>query len=813
MRRRWLCTLLAVSLCLALVTAVPGVASAGTYEQWLPSNDGLWGSDITCLWRSPSGVLLAGTAQEGVYATSDNGLHWRWSGQGLPNVGTSAEPWYRRVLAIQGGAGQSSPIYLGTELGLYVSRDDGGSWAPVGGTLAMLKVNCVASDPLDAKAIFAGTDDGVYVSGDAGQTWTSYNQEMRRVSVSRFAFDASMPGGIFACTTSGAYKSLDGGETWHGLSADLSGANVQCIAQDPRRPSILFAGTTIGVYRTYDGGSKWTLLNAKAPPISVLDIRVDSFDVALVGLITKQGVSVSTDGGEHWTQTHAAGFAVTCGSWTRLSASPDVALGSTYGVVVLSGGIGTLRVQDQGFLDVTAVAYDINYGMMYAVRGSSLYQTDGTAAWHVVEGNLGNARVYGLAIDRNEPRLMYAATEYGILRSTDGGKGWIQLAVTPSDVRGRIQAVAVDPADGRFVYGGNDYGLYRSDKGFQQTWAAVGPQDTGPIVGIAVVPTDGRTLYIASNSRLWKTTDRCKTWTIINAGISTLDITSLAVDETDPEKLYAGSTGGAWHSIDGGLTWTRLGTELRGLLVNSVVPGPRGQVLAGTNTGFYVGHEVQDQTPPVVQVERPQDGAQVEQAAVTVSGRVVDTESGLDSLLVGGRLVTVGPDGRFSVSVTLAEGLNAVVIEARDAAGNASSQTVRVTYRKPVTVLTLQIGSTRLARSNGPDVVLDAAPVILRSRTFLPIRAVVEALSGQVGWDAGTRTARVELGAHRVDLTLGSPWAIVDGKRTAIDAADTSVVPVIVAGRTLLPVRFVAESLGCTVTWDAATKTITVTSG
>ena len=64
-----------------------------------------------------------------------------------------------------------------------------------------------------------------------------------------------------------------------------------------------------------------------------------------------------------------------------------------------------------------------------------------------------------------------------------------------------------------------------------------------------------------------------------------------------------------------------------------------------------------------------------------------------------------------------------------------------------------------------------------------------------------------------VDLTLGSPWAIVDGKRTAIDAADTSVVPVIVAGRTLLPVRFVAEALGCTVTWDATTKTITVTSG
>ena len=94
---------------------------------------------------------------------------------------------------------------------------------------------------------------------------------------------------------------------------------------------------------------------------------------------------------------------------------------------------------------------------------------------------------------------------------------------------------------------------------------------------------------------------------------------------------------------------------------------------------------------------------------------------------------------------------------------------------------------------------------------FRPIRAVAEALGGTVGWDAATRTATVTLGGHQVSLQIGSSVAVLDGVRTPIDSADALVVPVILSGRTLLPVRFVAESLGCQVDWLAPEQRITIT--
>ena len=50
----------------------------------------------------------------------------------------------------------------------------------------------------------------------------------------------------------------------------------------------------------------------------------------------------------------------------------------------------------------------------------------------------------------------------------------------------------------------------------------------------------------------------------------------------------------------------------------------------------------------------------------------------------------------------------------------------------------------------------------------------------------------------------------MDGKETWIDSDNHNVKPVIQNGRTMLPLRFVAESLGCSVDWDSTTKTITI---
>lgn len=106
-----------------------------------------------------------------------------------------------------------------------------------------------------------------------------------------------------------------------------------------------------------------------------------------------------------------------------------------------------------------------------------------------------------------------------------------------------------------------------------------------------------------------------------------------------------------------------------------------------------------------------------------------------------------------------------------------------------------------------------AVPVIVQGRTMLPVRAIVEALGGTVSWDAARKAVGIVLGTKALELIIGRSLATVNGTPVAIDPADALVVPVIVKGRTMLPVRFVAEQLGATVDWAPVTQVVTLDFG
>jgi hypothetical protein len=62
-----------------------------------------------------------------------------------------------------------------------------------------------------------------------------------------------------------------------------------------------------------------------------------------------------------------------------------------------------------------------------------------------------------------------------------------------------------------------------------------------------------------------------------------------------------------------------------------------------------------------------------------------------------------------------------------------------------------------------------------------------------------------------IELWIGKPQATVNGQTKWIDDTNHKVMPEIINGRTMLPLRFVAESLGAKVDWEPNTKTITIT--
>ena len=129
---------------------------------------------------------------------------------------------------------------------------------------------------------------------------------------------------------------------------------------------------------------------------------------------------------------------------------------------------------------------------------------------------------------------------------------------------------------------------------------------------------------------------------------------------------------------------------------------------------------------------------------------------------------------------------------------------------KKQTVLVLHIGKSTFT-VNGARKTLDSLPVIKNGRTLVPIRAIIKALAGTVGWDATTKKATVTLGKKTIALWIGKSAATVNGVSTPIDSTNAKVVPEIIGGRTMLPLRFVTENLGATVGWDQNIQTITIT--
>jgi len=223
-----------------------------------------------------------------------------------------------------------------------------------------------------------------------------------------------------------------------------------------------------------------------------------------------------------------------------------------------------------------------------------------------------------------------------------------------------------------------------------------------------------------------------------------------------------------------------------------------------------VDYKIVDDVPPIFSVTSPTESEiETTHDLLHVEGRV---EPDATVSINGQAVSTDSSSFTFAGGVKLTPGQNTVTIEARDQVGNEATKTVTVTYEKPATptVLTLHIASDIFLVDDKAET-LDSPPVIKNGRTLVPIRAIIEALGGSVGWDGTAKKATVTLGSTSLELWIGKSSATVNGTTTPIDLTNAKVVPEIINGRTMLPLRFVTENLGCSVVWAAATKTITIT--
>ncbi|MFA4931761.1 MAG: stalk domain-containing protein [Caldisericia bacterium] len=225
-----------------------------------------------------------------------------------------------------------------------------------------------------------------------------------------------------------------------------------------------------------------------------------------------------------------------------------------------------------------------------------------------------------------------------------------------------------------------------------------------------------------------------------------------------------------------------------------------------TITAKYMAPVV-DTTAPVVTLTAGLDGSKVSSSMLNLTGKVTDNV-GVTQLFVGFNKVDVLPDGSFMVALKLVAGENTITVVAYDAAGNKGTTTAKVTYTAPVDtkiVLVLTIGAD-IVSVNGKATSIDAAPEIVASRTFVPIRFISESFGATVEWLAETQGITITLGDHTVGLQIGNATAVIDGTIVSLPAA-----PYIKNGRTMVPLRVISEAFGGDVVWDPSARTITIT--
>jgi hypothetical protein len=99
------------------------------------------------------------------------------------------------------------------------------------------------------------------------------------------------------------------------------------------------------------------------------------------------------------------------------------------------------------------------------------------------------------------------------------------------------------------------------------------------------------------------------------------------------------------------------------------------------------------------------------------------------------------------------------------------------------------------------------APVQVNNRVLVPLRGVLESMGATVGFDSNTQTVIVHRGATQISLRIGSRQAFVNGQRRALD-----VPAQLFRGRTLVPLRFVSESLGANVSWNTAQRVVFIST-
>jgi uncharacterized repeat protein (TIGR01451 family) len=217
-------------------------------------------------------------------------------------------------------------------------------------------------------------------------------------------------------------------------------------------------------------------------------------------------------------------------------------------------------------------------------RGHAIFKSTNAAGnWAPSDSGLAASLIIDLVFQPGNSSIIYAVTDAGLFKSTDGGANWSALPASPPFI---LSKLAIDPVNPAIIYVATNGGVFKSTDG-GNSFTAMNNGLQLPIRTIVVNPISPNILYATSgNPPYFKSVDGGANWTTHTAGLAT-SVDSLIIDPNTPTTLYADTNLGVLKSTDSGANWTVLNPGIPSFLsVNSITIDPVNNLLyAATSFG------------------------------------------------------------------------------------------------------------------------------------------------------------------------------------------------------------------------------------
>ncbi|HWM90357.1 MAG TPA: hypothetical protein VN493_06280 [Thermoanaerobaculia bacterium] len=202
---------------------------------------------------------------------------------------------------------------------------------------------------------------------------------------------------------------------------------------------------------------------------------------------------------------------------------------------------------------------------VFAGTQSGMFRsTDGGETWSWAGRGLKPEGVDVRSILVTAGAIYIGTDDDGIFKSTDGGQSWVPASNGIPGVRPgfgpNVGALTIDPRNPNRIWAGTHRGLFSTTNGGANwTTRFQGDPFDNPIQGIAIDPANGQ-IYISSHSRgVYTSTDQGKKWVKVSKGLLGASYFDLLLDPQNPSVLYVGTGLGVWKSTNRGGQWTKAG--------------------------------------------------------------------------------------------------------------------------------------------------------------------------------------------------------------------------------------------------------------